>query len=71
MNAVFIALAILVAFILAVVGPWVLLRKLEREDAGPENGHGPEPIDTGSRDPGSRDPGPRVRDPRKPHGDGP
>ena len=65
MNAVFIALAIFVAFILAVIGPWALLRKLEREDAGPEVGHGSERTQTKSRVPD-----PRVRDPRNPHGNG-
>ena len=36
MIAVYIILGILVGFILAVVLPWALLRKLEREDEGKE-----------------------------------
>ena len=38
MTTVFIVLGILVGFILAVIFPWVLLRKLEREDEGKEEG---------------------------------
>ncbi len=38
MTTVFIVLGILVGFILAVIFPWALLRKLEREDEGKEEG---------------------------------
>ena len=34
MTTVYIVLGILVGFILAVILPWALLRKLEREDEG-------------------------------------
>ena len=37
MTAVFIVLGILVGFILAVILPWVLLRKLESKDLGEED----------------------------------
>jgi hypothetical protein len=43
MSTVYIALAIVVAFILAVVGPWALLRKLEREGEAEEKGEGSGP----------------------------
>jgi hydrogenase-4 membrane subunit HyfE len=36
MTAGYIILGVLVGFILAVVLPWALLRKLEREDEGKE-----------------------------------
>ncbi len=36
MTTVYIALGILVGFILAGILPWALLRKLEREDEGRE-----------------------------------
>ena len=38
MTTVFIVLGILVGFVLTVIFPWVLLRKLEREDEGKEEG---------------------------------
>ncbi len=38
MTTVFIVLGILVGVILAVIFPWVLLRKLEHEDEGKEEG---------------------------------
>lgn len=38
MTAGYIVLGILVGFILAVLFPWALLRKLERKDEGKEDG---------------------------------
>ncbi len=38
MSLIFVALGILVAFVLAVVLPWALLRMLERDDQGKEGG---------------------------------
>ncbi len=38
MIAGYITLGILVGFILAVIFPWALLRKLERQDVGKEEG---------------------------------
>ncbi len=38
MSVGYIALGIIVGFILAVVFPWALLRKLERRDEGKEEG---------------------------------
>jgi hypothetical protein len=38
MTAGYIILGILVGFILAVLFPWALLRKLERKDEGKEDG---------------------------------
>ncbi len=38
MIAGYIILGILVGFVLAVILPWALLRKLEREDEGNEEG---------------------------------
>ncbi len=38
MTAVLIALGVLVGVLLAVVLPWALLRKLESEDQGEEDG---------------------------------
>ncbi len=38
MSVVFVALGILVALVLAVVLPWALLRTLERDDQGKEDG---------------------------------
>ncbi len=38
MSVIFVALGILVAFVLAVVLPWALLRMLERDDEGKEDG---------------------------------
>ncbi len=38
MSVVLVALAVLVAFVLAVILPWALLRKLERDDQGKEDG---------------------------------
>ncbi len=38
MSVVYVALGILVAVVLAVILPWVLLRKLEHDDEGKEDG---------------------------------
>jgi len=38
MSVIPVALGILVAFVLAVILPWALLRMLERDDAGREDG---------------------------------
>ncbi len=38
MSLIPIALGILVAFVLAVILPWALLRMLERDDEGKEDG---------------------------------
>ncbi len=38
MSVGFITLGIIVGFILAVVFPWALLRKIERKDEGKEEG---------------------------------
>ena len=38
MSVIFVVLGILVAFVLAVVLPWALLRTLERDDQGKEDG---------------------------------
>ncbi len=38
MSVVYIVLGILVAVVLAVVLPWALLRTLERDDQGKEDG---------------------------------
>lgn len=38
MSVIFVALGILVAFVLAVVLPWALLRMLERDDNAKEEG---------------------------------
>ncbi len=38
MSVIFVALGILVAVVLAVILPWALLRKLEHDDAGKEDG---------------------------------
>ncbi len=38
MTAGYIILGILVGFVLAVLFPWALLRKLERKDEGKEDG---------------------------------
>jgi hypothetical protein len=38
MSVIFVALGILVAFVLAVVLPWALLRALERDEQGKEDG---------------------------------
>ncbi len=38
MSVIYIVLGILVALVLAVVLPWALLRTLERDDEGKEDG---------------------------------
>ncbi len=38
MSVVYIVLGILVALVLAVILPWALLRTLERDDEGKEDG---------------------------------
>ncbi len=38
MSVIFVALGILVALVLAVILPWALLRMLERDDEGKEDG---------------------------------
>ncbi len=38
MSVIFIALGILVALVLAVILPWALLRTLEHDDKGNEDG---------------------------------
>ncbi len=38
MSVIFVALGILVAFVLAVVLPWALLRMVERDDEENEDG---------------------------------
>ncbi len=59
MSAVFIVLGVLVAVVLAIVGPWALLRKLEREDDGSLERSG------SARDrSGKRPPEAQFRDPR-------
>ena len=59
MSVVLVVLGLLVAFILAVMGPWALLRKLDREGTGRQDGS------VSPRDRADKPiPDPQVRDPR-------